>query len=120
LLALAPPEAYPEKRTLYSGVEDTRSCAPCECGPPEDSTCTALVSTYEDRSCMTLLGSGTLTLAGPKCIGGPGMQLASMEAEWVTNEPRSCAPRGGETTGQITPVSPSFFCCQQPQHDDLR
>jgi hypothetical protein len=114
------PDDYPDKHALYGDLEDTRSCTPCECGPPRESTCTALVSAYEDRGCTTLLGSEAVTLDRSKCVGGPGLRLGSVEAEWVENVPGTCAPSGGEVTGEITPTRPSIFCCQQPRYDDLR
>ncbi|XXX72135.1 hypothetical protein WMF30_31265 [Sorangium sp. So ce134] len=109
------PEHYPELQALYTGFDDTRSCSPCGCDPLEDSACSALVSAYEDDRCRQLLGAETVTLAGPKCVAGPDLQLESMAARWITNEPGTCAPTGGVASGQVTPRGATYFCCQSDE-----
>ncbi len=109
------PEEYPELQALHTGFDDTRSCTPCGCDPLEGSACSALVSAYEDGSCRQLLGAETVTLAGPKCVAGPDLRLESMAAQWVTNEPGTCAPTGGVATGQVIPTGVSYFCCQSDE-----
>lgn len=113
------PENYPELRELYQDYDDTRSCTPCGCEPIEGSACTALVSTYEDEGCGQLLGAETVTLAGPKCVAGPELRFASMDALWIKNEPGTCAPTGGVAVGEATPRRPVFFCCQSAEVIDV-
>lgn len=114
------PVEYPEKHVFYDSLQDERGCTACTCGPPEDSTCTVLVSAYEDQRCTMLLGAVTLTLDEPKCLGGPGLELGSMEAKWITNEPGSCAPLGGERTGQLIPQTDSVYCCATSLQGEAR
>ncbi|WP_437933319.1 hypothetical protein [Sorangium sp. So ce341] len=109
------PEHYPELQALYTGFDDTRSCSPCGCDPPEGSACSAFVSIYGDGSCSRLLGAETVTLTGPKCVAGPDLELGSMTAEWVTNEPGTCAPTGGVAAGEVTPTGATYFCCQSEE-----
>ncbi|AUX25004.1 hypothetical protein SOCEGT47_055450 [Sorangium cellulosum] len=109
------PAAYPEMRTFFRGFDDTRGCTRCECGPAHGSRCVALVSAYEDRSCGRVLDAVTVTLAGPKCVTGPGLRLASLDAQWIEDEPGSCAARGGVPTGDVRPRGESFFCCQSDE-----
>ncbi|WP_437668927.1 hypothetical protein [Sorangium sp. So ce131] len=106
------PRAYPEPRTFYRDFEDRRDCSPCACKPTEGSACTALVSAYGDRACGELLGSETVTLAGPKCVAGPDLRLGSMSAEWLRDDPGACAPKGGEPTGEVKQLQAAHFCCE--------
>ncbi|MGK4003906.1 hypothetical protein WMF31_14835 [Sorangium sp. So ce1036] len=105
------PEEYPELHEFHRGVDDTRGCTPCACGPAEGSACTALVSAYEDGGCARLLGAETVTLARPGCVTGPDIRLASWDAQWIEDEPGACAPSGGAPTGAVTPEDPAYFCC---------
>ncbi|AUX44396.1 hypothetical protein SOCE26_058600 [Sorangium cellulosum] len=109
------PREYPERRTFYQDFEDRRSCSPCTCKPIEGSACTALVSTYDDRACGELLGSETVTLAGPKCVAGPDLRLGSMSAEWLRDYPGACAPKGSEPTGEVKLLHASHFCCESSE-----
>jgi hypothetical protein len=40
----------------------------------------------------------------------PG-DLRGMSATWLTNDPGTCEPAGGEPIGTATPTDPSTFCC---------
>ncbi|WP_437586503.1 hypothetical protein [Sorangium sp. So ce1000] len=114
------PTDYPDLHAFFQAFEDTRDCSPCGCGPVEGGTCSALVSAYEDRSCERILSTVSVALGEPKCVTGPHLRLASMDARWIENEPGSCAPNGGVATGDVIPHDLSFFCCESTEVLDLR
>jgi hypothetical protein len=60
------PDAYPHQHIFYDGVDDKRSCSPCECGPPVGSECLAWVNVYQDSACMLCFSCGTLGLNSPR------------------------------------------------------
>ncbi|WP_437777419.1 hypothetical protein [Sorangium sp. So ce1097] len=109
------PAEYPDLRTLFEDFDDTRGCTPCACGPVEGSTCSALVSAYQDSRCDQLLGAVSVTLGAPKCVTGPGLRLASMSAQWIENDPGKCSPSGGAAIGGVVPKEQVFFCCQSAE-----
>lgn len=114
------PAEYPEMHQFFEGFDDTRDCTPCTCGPARGSRCVALVSAYEDRGCARVLDAVTVTLAGPKCVTGPGLRLASLDAQWIENEPGTCAAHGGVPTGDVKPTGEAFFCCQSKEVPFIR
>jgi hypothetical protein len=109
------PEDYSERHLFYHDFDDQRSCTPCACDSPIGSDCSALVSTYSTSSCMTLIGSLAVS-QGSGCLDNvTGMGLVSISASWITNEPGTCKPTGGELVGQAVPARPVLFCCQALQ-----
>jgi hypothetical protein len=42
------------------------------------------------------------------------MQIASLQAGWLTNHPASCLVSGGEKTGEYGPKGAQVLCCQTP------
>jgi hypothetical protein len=110
---LCPPE-YPEKRVLYGGLDDTRSCTACECTETAPSSCTASVSTYQDVLCNAFVVGGMVSDA-PICLDvAAGATLRSMEATWLIDEPGSCVASGGVPTGEAKPLERRTFCCLPP------
>ena len=111
------PTEYPDKHIFYEGLEDTRECTPCECAQTVPSSCSALVSYYQDDACATLSASIVVdSSAGASChdIMVQGAELGSMEAAWVMDEPGACVAGGGAPVGEAKPAHPSTFCCQPP------
>ncbi len=110
------PEAYPDYFRFHDkGFIDNRSCTPCECGAPMDSACSALLSSYQDPACTSLLDAALVTTSGPLCHDiAPGMKLGSMSASLVDDKPGVCAPSGGEPTGEVDLQQLQVFCCQKP------
>jgi len=43
-----------------------------------------------------------------------GIQLRSMKASWLVNDPGTCMPTGGVAVGEVVPKGPTIFCCQPP------
>jgi hypothetical protein len=104
---------YTEKHVFYEGVEDTRACTACSCGPPSGSVCSAELFVYGDSACATVPSyAETVTSAGAECLDlAPGAALGSKSASAPTYTPGACQPSGGAPTGGITAVVPSTFCC---------
>lgn len=110
------PADYPEKFVFYGDLEDTRECTPCECTPTAPSDCLGWLSLYKDEGCTEPV---LQTMSGPgeaACVDlqAPSMQLAGMQAEWITNEPGSCVASGGVPSGEAKPLDQRTFCCQPP------
>jgi hypothetical protein len=110
-----PANVYTEKHVFYAGIDDTRGCAPCTCGAPAGSVCSASISIYQDNACTSPLDLATVTSAGPVCHDLPvGSALGSKSASAPTYTPGACLPAGGEPTGAATGDQPGTFCCIPP------
>ena len=109
------PETYPEKFTFYAGVGDTRGCTECECQQQGQPNCTALVSLYQTATCSSLVYAGPVGTQESLCSDVmSGLQLRSVDASWLVNDPGSCTPSGGVPFGEVVPAGPKVFCCQPP------
>jgi hypothetical protein len=78
-----PDEGYTDKVLFYGGVEDTRGCNACSCGPPEGGLCTATVSVFKDAACTDPLFLGLPAASdGAPChdIISKGQPLGSKSA----------------------------------------
>ena len=80
------------------------------------ATCVAAVSVFQDGGCTTpLFADVPIGMTDTLCVDiMAGLQLGSMEATWLTNEPGSCVANGGEAVGEVKPKDPRTFCCQPP------
>lgn len=107
------PPAYPVRSVFYLSADDDRGCAPCECGPPEGSSCYSLVSLYADGACAMQVGSVTALSSSAVCVDVPAGSLGSKQASAPTYTPGSCTPTGGGVTGSVEPKDPFTFCCEQ-------
>jgi len=109
------PDTYPDKYTFYAGVDDTRGCTECECQQQGQPDCAALISLYQTESCSSVLHSGPIGTQTALCSDVmPGLQLRSIEASWLVNDPGTCTPTGGIPVGEVVPEGPKVFCCQSP------
>lgn len=104
---------FTEKHVFYKGLQDTRSCTACTCGPAIGSVCAAEVSIYSDDACASAAVVAVLADSNtPTChdvMVGSG--LGSKAASPPMYEPGACAPSGGEPMGSADPVNPATFCC---------
>jgi hypothetical protein len=108
-----PTPDYPRRVVVYDTWPDDRACSPCACGEAEGADCAALVSVFGDAACGALLGSYMLANDEPGCFDLPsGSALGSKSAAFVVDEPGSCAPSGGELSGEIHGAGPLTLCCQ--------
>ena len=98
---------YPVKRTVHSGVVDSRGCAACACSPPAGGSCPATTELYDMPNCVTLISTvhhdGACTAAG-------GTESWRFQ---ITGPPAgsSCSPSMTAPTGQAAPGSPLTICC---------
>jgi len=115
-LELDCPDTYPDRLTFYAGANDTRGCTECECAQVEASACVAQMSAYQSSACSSPLFENIPVGVAPSlCLDVmAGLQLSSMRGQWLTNEPGSCIPSGGDPEGEVVPEGPKVFCCQPP------
>lgn len=107
------PDDYPDRHVVYAGNIDARECAPCGCGEPEGVACAALVSAHGDGVCGPVVASVMVASGQGACVDLlNGTALGSKSAAWVVDEPGSCAPSGGEPSGQVEPGGAMTYCCQ--------
>lgn len=103
---------YQDKRLFYAGVEDTRGCSDCACGPPVGGSCSVSVSVFTDGACGSLAYTTTVDSGGADCHDLPaGTPLGSRSAAAPVYTPGACAPSGGSPTGAATPTQPATYCC---------
>jgi hypothetical protein len=108
------PDGYPSRSVYYLGGDDTRGCAPCECGAPEGDSCSSVVSLYSDNACSVEVGAVTAESSGPMCFSVPvASPLGSKQATAPIYTSGACQPSGGEPNGSVVPQFPVTFCCQQ-------
>jgi hypothetical protein len=106
-----PPTDYVKKTTVYSSIQDGRTCTPCSCGPSVGGTCAAQIWLYDpntpcgapppyifpaDGTCQPLGGQQIINFilqpAGPPTGG-------------------SCPSAGGQPVGSATGAQPFTVCC---------
>jgi len=107
------PEGWPERHTGWESVEETRFCSPCSCSSPQGGFCEVRVKVYEDEACTNEQGGLVLTSNNSaKCTDlVDSTALASQTAEIITSEPGTCAPSGGEVSGEPFTQWPVTYCC---------
>jgi len=108
-----PADDYTERVTLYEDYSDTRDCAPCSCGPPENSSCNSLVTFYEDGACSAQIGSVGAWSVDTSCVDvtPAGLAIGSKSATAPIYHGGTCAASGGELVGSADPIGPMTFCC---------
>jgi hypothetical protein len=106
------PSGYPDRMIFYRNIHNDLTCTPCTCGPPQGAGCEVSISVYSDTACTALLATNNNPGVTPLCRDNlqPG-DLRSMSATWLTNDPGTCEPAGGDSIGTATPTDPSTFCC---------
>jgi hypothetical protein len=111
--AIVCPAGYPDRSVLYVSATDNRHCAPCECGEPQGSSCSSLVTLYSDEACSADVASVTVT-SDSMCVEIPaGVSLGSKQAGPSTYSPGTCQPSGGQPSGDVQPTVPFTFCCRK-------
>jgi hypothetical protein len=108
-----PTDEYTKRITLYEGFSDTRECAACACGPPANSSCSSLVTFYQDGACSAPIGSVGAWSGDTSCVdvSPPGLAIGSKSASAPVYHSGTCAPSGGELVGAADPIGPMTFCC---------
>ena len=114
-LSDCPAGKYTHKYVVYDRIDDNVACTPCKCGTPMGSTCTAAVSAFQDISCTTpIFKDYVVPLGSPQCATiAPNLPLQGVTANWITNQPSTCAPSGGDPTGKVDVdhSTARAFCC---------
>lgn len=99
---------YPEKLVVYNGVsDDSRTCAPCECGEAPPVTCTGSVEAFRSEDC-----SGQVeAIADQDGCGGP---IEAVQSVRITiDAKKTCdmlAPT--EAMGTTAPSGIFTYCCE--------
>jgi hypothetical protein len=99
------PASFPVRFLLYEGIEDSRGCEQCDCGPLTGETCSEAFSTYSDNACTQAVGQ---FLANNACQ--VSTTVHSMKFN-VHAKGGSCPPSGGAPVGGVTPALPVTVCC---------
>lgn len=109
------PPGYPDRKVVFRDFDASAvGCTECTCGPPEGGACSATVRAFSDAMCSVTVGAAMVGTSGEPCSGNlmPGVNLAGMDALWISNQPGSCTPSGGEPFGEAVETDPATFCCQ--------
>jgi hypothetical protein len=105
-----PDYRYPEKVVLYEGADDTRSCTECRC-EGSGAECNARITAHSVATCTESALSFPASIAGNCISNALPVTAASMEAEWMVNEPGTCALVPGQPSGSVVPTKPFIYCC---------
>jgi hypothetical protein len=101
-----PPGAYTVAHTYYKSSSDSRTCAPCTCGPPTGVICSpTTVTAFGTANCT---GGSTRETAPMGCSGD---HIASAIAAASAPSGGGCAPVGGQPDGSVTPTVGRTVCC---------
>lgn len=106
-----PAGPYSQQTVFYRGVDDTRACASCDCGPPTARTCGGVVRLYSTNDCPS--SSFQTIPANDSCTKG---SFTAVAATYVPSSPAggSCEPSTGSPPfipGSATPKDPVTVCC---------
>ena len=97
------PDSYPNERTGFDGISDSRGCSECECDPGDDFVCSATMQIYGDDGC-SVGGTSTQT---DECVNS---FESFTYAEPTTSG--SCTPSGVQAEGSVSGADPVTICCQ--------
>jgi hypothetical protein len=98
---------FATKHTAHAGVDDSRACDPCTCGPASTGTCPAKTDLFDLDGCVTLLNTAH---HDNTCVDAGGTQSWMFT---ITGPPQdaSCTPSPGGPIGAATPGSTFTICC---------
>jgi hypothetical protein len=102
-----PATDYTTKYLDYGGIDDSRSCSSCTCGPVIGATCSGTLTQYvsADGGCDT---PQTIYALPQSC--SPLQQPADVMLS-LTPANGACKPSPVSATGAATPSTPMTFCC---------
>ena len=110
-----PAGAYQLAHTFYEDYDDTRDCTGCTCGTATGGTCKLTVHLYDDPAIGVCLSEVGKFEAGTcyDIAGNPGIYGWTSE---VTGAPAggTCPKSTVSSTGTVTPILPTTFCCIPP------
>lgn len=104
---------FSQQFVYFEKADDTRACSACECDAPTGAMCDATIKIYGDVAvnvCNTEIASfpagGCANLSGNPAVFGRSAILSG-----PTGGTCGVKPGGGQTTGALTPINPTTFCC---------
>jgi hypothetical protein len=101
------PSAYPiGPQVFYTGVDDQRGCAACQCVGPGGGAC--LAPSPAVTACQPASGSWD---APGTCSSITGPEEVKLAAPATLVDAGSCAASGGAPSGDATPTGATSFCC---------
>ncbi|WP_437586217.1 hypothetical protein [Sorangium sp. So ce1000] len=97
---------------FYEDLVTAPACSPCTCEAPATSRCEALVVAWEDGACSDMLVGIDVNEREGICVDPvSGSTLSSVSATWLSNEPGTCTPRGGEPRNDRVIGRAKTVCC---------
>lgn len=119
-----PDQTYANKVLLYRNAVDDRACSACTCGDATGNlSCEGFLRQFPNDDCTeatpTVSESLRLTWGQPSTCGDVSNfippagvpQGVSLEVEVSGLAQASCAPSGGQPTGQVKGSDPVTICC---------
>lgn len=108
------PPSHPAKRSLFTGVDDTRGCTGCDCAPPQSDevTCEITLNIYGDGSCSDETTSIVVRSGdGPSADGFSTSDPMSVRWLEPAVEGPSCAASPVSSVGEAAPTGAVTVCC---------
>jgi len=117
------PTAYPHANVVMptaTSFTDTRACTSCSCGGPNGASCSGSVTLFPATACpppdpfndsgvpLPLTANGTCE---PNLVTASSSYASGSLQTTVTSQ-GSCVADGGASTGSVTPVNQTAYCCQ--------
>ncbi len=98
-----PDPNYSLRTVVYQGLDDSRGCSACTCGPAQLTGCSGTVPVYGDTSCVSILQNASLET----CYGGTfgGIGAPALTATGM------CLASGSSPQGAATPTGAITACC---------
>jgi hypothetical protein len=99
------PASYPNARSVFDDVADSRGCTQCSCSAAGAFECSADLELFSDANCA---GTATGAISGAgDCFDAPGSLRFS--APTVTGD---CTPSSVAPIGSVVGDEPVTVCCQ--------
>ena len=99
-----PPGAFSERTVVFDGIDDSRGCSDCTCGPPT-GTCNGTI-TFRNGGCLatdTLVG----TMQADECSPISG----ATHGQYTLEPDADCTAAGGFPQGSAVEADPRTICC---------
>jgi len=114
------PSGFSESVQAYVGGDDTRGCSECQCGDAA-TTCSGGSYMFYDLNMCMMGGGGDPPIAidssackntTPALDGQPTTTTSWSIGKVAATPSGTCAPSGGEPTGQLNLQGSVTFCCK--------
>ncbi|MCC6527201.1 MAG: hypothetical protein IT373_31420 [Polyangiaceae bacterium] len=104
------PAGYPNGRTVFTALNDTRGCTACSCGPAAPGTCDTMLHLYANGTCAAPAGAA-LPDDGVCTPMDPQQVFLSARPELLGTNDAHCEPSDPTPTGTVTATAPYTVCC---------